>query len=146
MFERTWYQYNLDVDKPLGTYLYNLVWNIRNPDYVKRNQHEYNSAKRHMVTAFGFNANESENFQNFSIQETWQTAFGCKHKTNDELIVFKIYHPDTSDEYRYSVPTKFYAHKKYEGNYIESQLLYTGPRVPKGPRIEKINYTKIQWF
>jgi len=146
MFERRWYQYNFDAYDPLGNYFYRLVWKIGDTDYVRQHQQEYNAAKLQLLTAFGFNENESKDFKNFYIQETWQTAFGCKHKTNDELIVFKIYHPDQSDEYRYRVPPKAYAHTKYTGEYIASQLLYTGRRRPKGPRIQQIDATKIPWF
>jgi hypothetical protein len=146
IYERTWYQCTLDTNSGLGLHLYQLVWNIGDHNYFKQNQLTYYFAKVTLVTAFGFDANEADDFTPFWIHDSFQTAFGCKHNTNDEVIVFKIYHPDKSQEYRFNVEPKPQAHKKYKGKYIKSQFLYTGPRIPHGPLIKQIDAINIPWF
>jgi len=146
MFERIWYQCTLDTNSGLGLNLYELVSNTGNQHFRDQNALTYYFAKRALVTAFGFDANEADDFTPFWIHDRFQTAFGCRHNTNDEVIVFKIYYPDKSQEYRFNVEPRPQAHKKYKGKYIISQFLYTGPRIPQGPLIERIHTDYIPWF
>jgi hypothetical protein len=146
MFERIWYQCTLDTNSGLGPHLYTLVRETGDQNFRAQNALTYYFAKRALVTAFGFDANEADDFTPFWIYDRFQTAFGCSRNTNDEVIVFKIYHPDNTPEHRYKVPPKPQAHKHYKGKYIESQFLYTGPRIPHGPLVKKIDATNIPWF
>jgi hypothetical protein len=66
------------------------------------------------VTAFGFNANEADEFETVYESNPEEVSFSCYNKKSDELIIYKIYHEKN--------PELLYTQK----------LLYTGNRIPNG--------------
>jgi hypothetical protein len=116
---REWYRYDVP-DQSMMNNLYQLTFDNQNRTFRNQNKMTNYFAKRTLVTAFGFNGNEADDFEIVCDANPNEASFGCYKKEGDELIIYTFHKNRTTE------------------------LLYTGRRKPQGMYINQINYLTRQ--